>query len=64
MQSKEDGQWKNKLWFDPLEGVYKFDGLLSATAIEAISAEIDVVVSETVIVNNLYASRGRIAELL
>ena len=63
MQSKEDGQWKNKLWFDPLEGVYKFDGLLSATAIEAISAEIDVVVSETVIVNNLYASRGRIAEL-
>ena len=63
MQSKEDGQWKNKLWFDPIEGVYKFDGLLSATAIEAISAEIDVVVSETVIVNNLYASRGRIAEL-
>lgn len=63
MQAKEDGQWKNKIYFDPLAGTYIFDGLLSATAIEAVKANIDVVVSETIIVNNLYAQMGRIADL-
>lgn len=63
MQAKEEGSWKNKIYFDPLAGTYIFDGLLSATAIEAVKANIDVVVSETIIVNNLYAQMGRIADL-
>ena len=57
------GEMQDKIYFDPVAGNYIFDGLLSATAIEAISAEIDVVVSETIIVQNLYAEKGHIAEL-
>lgn len=57
------GEMQDKIYFDPVAGNYIFDGLLSATAIEAVSAEIDVVVSETIIVQNLYAEKGHIAEL-
>jgi hypothetical protein len=57
------GNWENKVYFDPVEGKYIFDGLLSASAIEAVSAAIDVVISNTVIVNNLYAEKGNISEL-
>lgn len=55
--------WTNKLYFDPVSGNYIFDGTLTASAIEAITASIDVTVSNTVIVNNLYAARGNITEL-
>ena len=65
MQSSTDeGEtWRDRIYFDPINGNYIFDGLLSATAIQAISAEIDIVISNTVITNNLYAERGHIAEL-
>ena len=59
--------WEDKLYFDydseTGEAILVFDGVLTAEAIEAISATIDVVISNTVIVNNLYAERGNIAEL-
>lgn len=59
--------WTNKLYydFDPETGeaVLVFDGVLSAEALDAIKATIDIVVSNTVIINNLYAARGYIAEL-
>lgn len=55
--------WTNKLYFDPVAGKYIFDGTLSADTIEALEAEFDVTVSNTVITNNLYAARGYIAEL-
>ena len=59
--------WEDKLYFDydseTGEAILVFDGKLTAEAIEAISATIDVVISNTVIVNNLYAERGNIAEL-
>jgi hypothetical protein len=57
------GLWYKKLWFDPELGLYIFDGTLSAETIEALKAEIDVVVSNTIIVNNLTAQKGNIAEL-
>ena len=57
------GVMRDRIYFDTLTGKYVFDGALSATTLEAVAAEIDVVVSETVIVNNLYAQNGRIANL-
>ena len=64
MNAKDtQGVMRKRIYFDPVAGNYIFDGLLSATAIEAISAEIDVVISNTVIVNNLYSEYGRIANL-
>ena len=64
MNAKDSqGVMRKRIYFDPVAGNYIFDGLLSATAIEAISAEIDVVISNTVIVNNLYSEYGRIANL-
>ncbi len=57
------GVMRDRIYFDLVSGKYIFDGDLSATTIEAVKAQIDVVVSETIIVNNLYASKGRIAEL-
>lgn len=59
----ENGNMRDRIYFDTLSGKYVFDGLLSATTIEAVSANIDVVVSDTIIVNNLYAKTGRIADL-
>lgn len=55
--------WTNKLYFDPATGKYVFDGILSATMIEALEAEFDVTISQTVIVNQLSAQKGNIAEL-
>jgi len=55
--------WTNKLYFDAATGKYIFDGELSATLISALEAEFDVTVSNTVIVNNLTAQKGYIAEL-
>ena len=55
--------WVNKLFFDPATGTYVFDGELSANLISALEAEFDVTVSQTVIVNNLTAQKGYIAEL-
>lgn len=57
------GLWYNKLWFDPELGLYIFDGTLSADVINALKAEIDVVISNTTIVNNLTAQKGYIADL-
>ncbi|MCF8020904.1 MAG: phage tail protein [Vallitaleaceae bacterium] len=55
--------WVNKLYFDPVEGKYIFDGTLTAAAIEAIKATIDIVISETTITQTLAAQTGTIAEL-
>ena len=59
--------WKDRLYYEydseTDETTLVFDGKLTVAALEAIKANIDVVVSETIIVNNLYAQRGRIAEL-
>lgn len=64
MRALDDlGVMQDKIYFDPVNGTYIFDGTLSATTINAIEAQIDVVVSDTIIVNNLYAQRGHIAEL-
>lgn len=55
--------WTDKLYFDPATGKYIFDGELSATLINALEAEFDVTITNTVIVNNLTAQKGYIAEL-
>ena len=55
--------WSNSLYFDITEKVYYFDGLLSADTIEAIKAEIETIVSQTIIVNHLVATSATIAEL-
>jgi len=59
--------WVDKLYIetDPETGVSRlmYDGELTTNVINAIKANIDVVVSNTVIVNNLYAQYGRIADL-
>ncbi len=59
--------WTNKLYydFDPETGaaILVFDGILSVSVIEALQAEIDVIVNNTFITQNLYAEYGRIANL-
>lgn len=55
--------WVSSLYFDAVNKKYVFDGVLSANVIEAVAAEIDVVISQTVIVQNLYASMGNVADL-
>lgn len=59
----ETNTWLNGLYFDTVTKKFIFNGTLSATTIEAIKAQIDVLVSNTTIVNNLYAEYGRIANL-
>lgn len=65
MQSSEDAgvTWKDRIFFDPVQGNYIFDGLLSATAIDAIEANIDVVVSNTTVTEVLYAGTANISQL-
>ena len=55
--------WTNKLYFDAATGKYIFDGMLSATMIEALEAEFDVTVSNVTITNILAAETGYIAQL-
>jgi len=59
--------WTDKLYIyiDPETGAAKllFDGELTANVINAIKANIDIVISNTIITQNLYATRGTIAEL-
>jgi len=59
--------WMDRLYYDydsvTNETILVFDGVLSAYVIEALKAEIDIVISNTIIVNNLYAEYGRIANL-
>jgi len=59
--------WKDRLYYeyDSVldETILVYDGKFSTYSIEAIKAEIDIVVSNTVIVQNLYAQYGRIADL-
>lgn len=57
------GNWTNKLYFDPATGKYIFDGMLSATMIEALEAQFDVTVSNVTITNVLAAETGYIAQL-
>lgn len=57
------GNWTNKLYFDPALGKYIFDGMLSATMIEALEAQFDVTVSNVTITNVLSAETGYIAQL-
>jgi hypothetical protein len=53
MRAKEDGVMKDKIYFDPVEGSYIFDGVLSANTI----------ISNETITQALYARDGRIAKL-
>jgi len=59
--------WKDRLYFeyDSIldETVLVIDGKLSTTMVQALEAEFDVTISNTVIVNNLYSEYGRIANL-
>ena len=59
--------WKDRLYFEydaeTDETVMVIDGKLSAGTIEALEAEFDVTISNTIIVNNLTAEKGNIAEL-
>lgn len=59
--------WRDRLWFEYDPGtdqtILKIDGVISTEMLEAIKANIDIVISNTVIVNNLYAQYGRIADL-
>ena len=63
MQVKEGDQWVDALYFDPETKKYYFNGMLTANAIEAIKASINVLVSYTIITQNLYSEKGYIAEL-
>ena len=55
--------WVNKLYFDPTSGRYIFDGMLSATMIEALEAEFDVSISNSSITQTLAAETAYIAQL-
>jgi len=59
--------WTDRLYYEwneeTNETILVFDGVLSAYVIQALKAEIDIVISNTIIVNNLYAEYGRIANL-
>jgi len=59
--------WMDRLYYDydsvTNETILVFDGVLSAYVIEALKAEIDIVVSNTIITNVLAADTARIAEL-
>ena len=59
--------WKDRLYFEydaeTDETVLMIDGKLSTEMIEALEAEFDFTISNTVIVNNLYSEYGRIANL-
>ena len=55
--------WTNKLYFDAATRKYMFDGMLSATMIEALEAEFDITVSNVTITNILAAETGYIAQL-
>lgn len=59
--------WVDRLYYEydaeTDETVLVFDGKLTAGAIEAISATIDVTISNTIVTQNLYASMGDIADL-
>lgn len=55
--------WINKLYFDAATGKYIFDGMLSATMIEALEAEFDVTISNTFITQTLAAETAYIAQL-
>jgi hypothetical protein len=61
------GSWVNKLYYDfdseTGNAELYFDGKLTVQAIEAIKADIDIVISNTIIVQNLYSEYGRIANL-
>lgn len=59
----ELNQMVDRIYFDTALGKYVFDGELSADTIEAIKANIDVVISQTIITQTLYASEGRVANL-
>lgn len=53
----------DRLYFDAVAGDLRYNGLFAANAISAIEAEIDFVVSNTLITNVLAADKGYIAEL-
>lgn len=61
------GNWKDRLYYEydseKDETVLVFDGLLTTKAINAIKAELDIVISETTITQVLYADKGNILEL-
>lgn len=64
MQSGDgEGNWTDELYFDPTDGKYYFNGTLTATALEAVKANIDLVISNTVITETLYTGLGYIADL-
>jgi phage minor structural protein len=63
MQVKDGENWADKIYFDTVAGKYVFDGILSADTIEALQANIALLISQSVIAQTLYAEKGNIAEL-
>lgn len=54
MRAKENGVMKDKIYFDPVEGTYVFDGKLSATSIEAL---------QSLVAGSIYTDKANIAEI-
>lgn len=63
MQVKEGDTWTDRIYFDPVARKYVFDGLLSADTIEALQANIALLISQAVIAQALYSELGYIAEM-
>jgi hypothetical protein len=57
------GEMIDRLYFDAVAGDLKYNGKFGVDAIEALKAEIDIVVSNTTITNILSAQTANIAEL-
>lgn len=55
--------WNNILYFEAATKKFIFNGTLSADVINAVKAEIDIVVTNITIVTNLYAENATVARL-
>ena len=62
-QVEQLGSMVDRLYFDAVAGDLKYNGLFGVDAINALKAEIDVLITNTTIINNLYTEYGRIANL-
>lgn len=63
LQAWTGSGWVNGLYFDTVTKQFVFDGTLTAEVINAIKAQIDVVISNTTITQVLSAETGYIAQL-
>ncbi|HUV84223.1 MAG TPA: phage tail protein [Methanosarcinales archaeon] len=57
------GNYVDRIYYDTVLGKYVIDGVLSAEAIEAIKANIEIIISDTFITQSLSATKGYIADL-